>query len=73
MPSTSIAQMLWQARLPMCTGSSELWQLTSISTVKPVLSGQLEIDKAKDLMENGSLMKVKSIAECPLGAFCNTF
>ena len=24
-------------------------------------------------MTNGSLMKVKSIAECSLGAFCNTF
>ena len=33
-------------------------------TVKPVLSGHLNIDKIKVLMENGSLMKVKSIAEC---------
>ena len=24
-------------------------------------------------MTNGSLMKVESIAECSLGAFCNTF
>ena len=24
-------------------------------------------------MTNGSLVKVKSIAECSLGAFCNTF
>ena len=24
-------------------------------------------------MTNGSLMKVKNIAECSLGAFCNTF
>ena len=29
--------------------------------------------KTKILMTNGSLMKVKSIAECSLGAFCNTF
>ena len=32
-------------------------------TVKPVLSGHLKIDKTKVIMENGSLMKVKSIAE----------
>ena len=32
--------------------------------VKPVLSGHLKIDKTKVLMENGSLMKVESIAEC---------
>ena len=38
-------------------------------TVKPVLSGHLKEDKIKVLMENGSLMKVESIAEC----FCNTF
>ena len=43
--------------------------------VKPVLSGHSKIVKTKVLMANGSLMKVKSIAECstPLGAFCNTF
>ena len=33
-------------------------------TVKPVLSSHLKIDKMKDVMENGSLMKVESIAEC---------
>ena len=32
-------------------------------TVKPVLS-HLKIDKTKVLMEDGSLMKVESIAEC---------
>ena len=37
---------------------------TSPCTVKPVLSGHLKIDKTKELMENGSLMKDKSIAEC---------
>ena len=41
----------------------------AISTVKPALSGLLEIDEIKILMTNGSLMKVESIA----GAFCNTF
>ena len=34
------------------------------STVKPVLSSHLKIDKTKVLMENGSLMKVERIAEC---------
>ena len=34
------------------------------STVKPVLSGHSKIDKTKILMTNGSLMKVKSIAQC---------
>ena len=33
-------------------------------TVKPVLSGHLKIDIIKVLMENGSVMKVESIAEC---------
>ena len=33
-------------------------------TVKPVLGGHFKIDKTKVLMENGSLMKVESIAEC---------
>ena len=36
----------------------------SVYTVKPVLSGHLKIDKTKVLMECGTLMKVKSIAEC---------
>ena len=43
------------------------------NTVNPVLSGHSKIDKTKILMTNGSFMKVKSIAECSLGAFCNTF
>ena len=29
--------------------------------------------KTKVLMTNVSLMKVESIAECSLGAFCNTY
>ena len=44
-----------------------------MTTVKPVLSGHSKIDKAKVLKTNGSFMKVKSIAECSSGAFCNTF
>ena len=43
------------------------------TTVEPVLSGHSNIDKTKILMTNCSLMKVESIAECSLGAFCNTF
>ena len=34
------------------------------STVKPILSDHLKIDKTKVLMTKGSLMKVESIAEC---------
>ena len=36
------------------------------TTIKPVLSDYSKLDKTKVLM-------VKSIAECALGAFCNTF
>ena len=43
------------------------------TTVKPVLSGHSKIDKTKILKTNGSLMNAESIAECSLGAFCNTF
>ena len=61
---------------------SEPWLLagvisTEIScvgyTVNPVLSGHSKKDKTNVLKTNGSLIKVKSIAECSLGAFCNTF
>ena len=44
-----------------------------VNTVKPVLSGHSKIDKTKVFKTNGNLMKVASIAECSLGAFCNTF
>ena len=44
-----------------------------IDTEKPVLSGHSKTDKTKVLKTNDSLMKVESIAECSLGAFCNTF
>ena len=47
--------------------------LLFIYTVKPGLSGHSKIDKTKVLKTNGSLMKVESIAECSLGAFCSTF
>ena len=50
-----------------------IFDLIITHTVKPVLSGHSKIDKTKILKTNGSLMKVKVIAECFLGAFCNTF
>ena len=62
------------ARLCICEGLYEPWLLTEeISTVKPVLSGHLKIDKTKISMTDGSLMQVKSIAECSKRAFCNIF
>ena len=42
-------------------------------TVKPVLRDHLKIDKTKVSTTDGSLMQVKSIAECSKRAFCNTF
>ena len=54
------------------TSKTNSWMYKE-STVKPVLSGHSKIDKTKVLKTNGSLMKVESIAECSLGAFCNTF
>ena len=42
-------------------------------TVKPGLSGHSKMDKTKVSKTDGSLMQVKSIAECSFGAFCNTF
>ena len=42
---------------------------------KTCVKWPLKIDKTKILMTNGSLMKVKSVAECSpyFGAFCNSF
>ena len=48
-------------------------QILKLIPVIPVLSDHSKIDKIKVFKTNGSLMKVKSIAECSLGAFCNTF
>ena len=39
---------------------------------KTCLKRPIKIDKTKILMTNGSLMKVESIQNAPLGAFCNT-
>ena len=44
-------------------------KVNTSNTVKPVLSRHSKIDKNTILMTNGSLMKVKIIAEC----FYNTF
>ena len=53
------------ARLSGC-----VWAMAGClcDTVKLVLSGHLKNRQNKDLNDNGSLMKVESIAEC-----CNTF
>ena len=40
---------------------------------KTCVKRPLKIHKTKVLKTNGNLMKVDSIAECSLGAFCNTF
>ena len=40
------------------------WPTDFRDTVNPVLSGLSKIDKTKVLKTKGSLMKVKSIAEC---------
>ena len=44
-------------------------QNPEFSTVKPVLSGHLKIDKTQILMTNGNLMKVESMAECSRNTF----
>ena len=41
-------------------------------SVKSILGSHSKIDKTKVLKTNGSLMKVKSIAECSLGVICDT-
>ena len=38
-----------------------------------IVKRPLKIGKTKVLKTDGSLMQVQSIAECSLGAFCNTF
>ena len=45
----------------------------SWSYSKTCLKRPLRTDKTKVLKTNGSLMKVESIAECSMSAFCNTF
>ena len=53
-------------------GLAERQKCVEYITVKNVLSDHSKKDKTKVLKTNGSLMKVESIAECSLGAFCNT-
>ena len=50
-----------------------LSQLSSGTTVKPVLSSHSKEDQRLVFKTDYHLMHVKSIAECSLGAFCNTF
>ena len=54
-------------------GSDEASKYCGMLFSVEVFSGHSKIDKTKFLQTNGSLMKVDSIAECSLGAFCNTF
>ena len=54
-------------------GYSDITLRCAIRSVKPVLSGHSKIDKTKILMTNGSLMKVKSIAECSKGSILQYF
>ena len=42
-------------------------------SIYSILSGHLKMDKTKVLMENGSLMKVESIAECSKGSILQYF
>ena len=46
---------------------------SSLTTVKPVLSGHPKIDKTKNLKTNGILMKVENIAECSNGSILQIF
>ena len=71
-PQSDVKIVVYTRVLAMLTASSQesypyhvnKGELTLYITVKPLLSGHLKIDKTKILMTNGSLMKVKSIAEC---------
>ena len=65
--------MLVTALTYMEPQASTCWYKCYEDTVKPVQIGHSKIDKTKILMTNGSLLKVKSIAECSSWAFCNTF
>ena len=56
-----------------CETLSHVHVSHELSTVKPVLSGHSKTDRTKVLKTNVSLMKVESIAECSIGAFCNSF
>ena len=42
-------------------------------TIKPVLSGHSKRRPKIGFQADYRLMQVQSIAECSLGAFCNTF
>ena len=53
--------------------ASTVSEILGLTTVKLVLSAHSKKDKTKVLKTNGSLIKIESIAECSLGAFCNTF
>ena len=53
--------------------STKLKVHVDIQYSKICLKQPLKKDKTRLLITFGSLMKVKRIAECSLGAFCKTF
>ena len=55
-----------QCYIKVCYKENLLYSKTCVK--QPLKKAQTNI-----LMINGSLMEVESIAECSLGAFCNTF
>ena len=65
----------WVLSYPETAQNRQMAKLIAcqIVSVKPVLRGHSKIDKTKVLKTNDSLMKIESIAECSLGAFCNPF
>ena len=48
-------------------------KISNLDIVKPVLSGHSKIGQTKVLKTDVSFMQVGRIAECSLGAFCNTY
>ena len=59
---------------PACSATEIRLNLQNkYSYSKTCLKRPLKNRKTKVLTENGSLMKVQSIAECSIGALCNMF
>ena len=64
---TEVSSLPLSKILCVCTGFSLVF--LCLSTVK----SHSKIDKTKVLKPCGTIMQVKSTAECSMGAFCNTF
>ena len=63
----------WCISLEVVTRLNKMHTKTILLYSKICLQQPLKNRQKKILTSNSSLMKVKSIAECSLGAFCNTF